>query len=153
MVTTARSTPSGDLLEDGYQSLIAFAADADISLWEKSVQPPGIEGGDEIDITTMHNVTWRTRAARSLKTLTNSSITVAYDPAVYTQILALINVNGWITVHFPDGSTLDFVGYLKNFTPNELSEGAQPEASCEIVPTNQLAGVETAPEYTAPPTA
>lgn len=150
MVTTARTTPTGDRLDDGYQTLIAFAADADVDLWEKTVQPPGVEGGDEVDTTTMHNETWRSRAARALKTLTNSSMTVAYDPAVYDQILSLINVNGWITVHFPDGSTLDFVGFLKNFTPNDLSEGAQPEATCEIVPTNVLAGAETAPDYTAP---
>jgi len=150
MTTTARTTPTGNILEDGYQSLIAFAEDADVDLWERSVQPPGIDGGDTIDITTMHNAAWRTSSPRALLSLTPISITVGYDPKVYDQIIALINVNGWITIHFPDGSTLDFIGFLKSFAPNELAEGSMPEASCEIVPTNQLAGVETAPEYTAP---
>lgn len=151
MTTTARTTPTGDMLEYGYQTLIAFAADADIDLWEKSVQPPGVDVGDAIDITTQHNDTWRTSAPRALLTLMPISITVAYDPAVYDQIIAIIGDNGWITIHFPDGSTLDFVGFLKSFVPGELSEdGGHPTATCEIVPTNVLTGTETEPVYTAP---
>lgn len=150
MTTTARSTPGGSALEDGFSVKIAFAADPDVSLWEKSVQPPGVDGGEQIDVTTMFNTDWRTFAPRSLKSLTELSIVAAYDPAVYDQIVALINDNGWITVHFPDGSKLDFVGYLKNFAPQALQEGQQPTANCSIVPTNMLAGVETDPVYTAP---
>ncbi len=60
----------------------------------------------------------------------------AYDPVVYTDILALINAPGGVTVHFPDGSTLDFYGYIKKFEPAALKEGEQPEATVTIVPTN-----------------
>lgn len=151
--TTARQTPGGTKLDDGFSTKIAFAADPDVSFWEKSVKPPGIDGGDAIDTTTMHNTTWRTFAARALRTLTESSITVAYDPKVYDQIVALINVNGWITVHFPDGSILNFVGFLRSFEPGDNSEGAQPEATISITPTNILNGVETAPDYSATGTA
>ena len=84
-----------------------------------------------------------------MKELTDASITVAYDPKVYDQIIALINVEGEITVHFPDTSTLDFWGYLKSFTPGENQEGEQPEAEIEIVCTNvNSSGTETGPTFT-----
>jgi hypothetical protein len=148
MTTTARVTPDGIKLTDGYQCLIAFAENTDIALWEKTVKPPGIEGGDAVDITTQHNEEWRTSAPRSLKTLTPIQVTAAYDPAVFESILDMVNVVQWITLHWPDGSTYDFVGYLKTFEPAALAEGTQPEATVTIVPTNELDGEEEAPVYT-----
>jgi hypothetical protein len=148
MTTTARVTPTGNKLDDGFRCLIAFAEAPDVLLWEKQVTPPGVDGGDAIDTTTMHNQKWRTSAARALQTLTQSSMTVAYDPESYDSVQDLINVVGWITVHFPDGATLDFVGFLKDFQPGALVEGTQPEATCTIVPTNELDGVETDPLMT-----
>jgi hypothetical protein len=133
---TARVDPPGIKLDDGHSTTFAFSADANVNLWEKTVTPPGIDGGDEIDTTTMHNNTWRTRAPRQLKTLTEMSCTCAYDPVVYTELLALINVRQSITVHMPDGSTVAFFGFLKNFEPGENSEGEQPTADVTIVPTN-----------------
>jgi hypothetical protein len=134
--TTARSTPLGIPLGDGYSTKIAFALDPDISFWEKTVAPGGWDGGDAIEATTMHNATYRTFRSRSLVTLNESSTTVAYDPDVYDEILAIINVEGSITVHFPDGSTLDFFGYLRTFEPSDNEEGTQPEATITIQPTN-----------------
>lgn len=149
--TTTRVAPNGVKLDDGFSTTIAFALDPDIAFFEKSVQPPGIDGGDAIETTTMHNTAWRTMSSRQLKTLTEISTTVAYDPAVYTQILSLINQEGSITIEFPDGSTLDFYGYLKSFEPSELQEGEQPEASISIVPTNwdPVNCVEAAPVLTS----
>ena len=143
---TTRSTPVGEFLKDGYQALIAFAADPDVSCWEKSVKPPGVDGGDSINITTMHNVTYRTMSSSPLKTLTEATSKVAYDPALYPQIVALINVEGAITVHFSNGDKLSFFGYLKSFEADDMSEGTQPEATIAIVPTNYepVAGVEAA---------
>lgn len=148
---SARIDPVGIKLDDGYRCLIALAADLDVSFWEKTVQPPGVDGGDSIEQTTMHNDDWRTMSARALKTLTESSATVAYDPNVYNNILALINVETTVTIHFPDGSTLAFYGYLQKFEPSELQEGEQPEASITIVPTNfdPAAKVEAAPVLTS----
>lgn len=133
---TTRVTPVGIMLEDGFSSKIAFARDPDISLWEKSMKPPGAEGGDAIEQTTMHNLVYRTMASRALITLTESTMKCAFDMQVYSQIIALINQPGAITQHFPDGSKLSYFGFLKNFEPDELQEGTQPEASCTIVPTN-----------------
>ncbi len=133
---TARSTPGGKMLKDGYSTKIAFAADPDVSLWEKTVQPPGLDGGDAIDITTMHNTTLRTFAPRSLQTMTEMQLTCAYDPRVMPQLLALINVETTVTVHYPNGDRLSFFGFLKNVDPSENTEGEQPEMTATIVPTN-----------------
>lgn len=145
-VATVRQDPTGIRLDDGYRTLVTFASDPNIELWEVSVTPPGLDGGDEIDTTTMHNDTYRTRSPRSLKTLTEFSMTVAYDPSCYTALLALINVETTITVTFPDGSTLAFFGFLKAFQPDALEEGSPPRASVTVVPTNQdpTSGVEQA---------
>lgn len=148
----ARQTPSGTMLEDGHSTKVAFSADPDVSFWEKTVTPPGVDGGDPIEITTMFNVDWRTMAARALKTLTESSLTVAYDPKVYDQIVALVNVPGLITAHFPDTSRLEFYGYLQKADFSELKEGEQPEATIKIQPTNvnPSNGAEVAPNYYPP---
>lgn len=148
---TTRSTPSGIKMDDGHSTKIAFARDPDIEFWEKTVQPPGVDGGDAIDTTTMHNVRWRTMAPRQLITLTEMQTTVAYDPVLYTSILNLINEEGGVTVHFPDGTQVSFFGYLKSFEPSENSEGEQPEATVTIVPTNQdpTTGAEVDPLVTA----
>lgn len=135
-------------LDDGHQTLITFAANGSVKFEEKTVTPPGMDGGGEVDTTTMLNSTWRTRAPKALKTLSNASATVAYDPAVYPQIIALLNVNNLITITFPDGDTLAFWGWLNSFKPGELKEGEQPTAEIEIIPSNQNAsGAETAPVH------
>jgi hypothetical protein len=137
-------------LDDGFPTTIAFEADPDVSFWEKTVTPPGLDGGDAIDQTTMHNISLRTFASRELITMTECTVTAAYDPSVIPQILALINVEGSITVHYPNGDTLDFFGYLRVYEPQEMSEGTQPECNITIQPTNYdpVTGAETEPDYT-----
>lgn len=132
---TARVAPAGIKLEDGYQSLITFARDPDISLWEKTVQPPGVDGGDMIGTTTMWNDDWRTKAPRSLKELTELQVTFAYDPAVMTQIIALVNTRDTITISWADGSTFAFYGVLRVVEFAELTEGEFPEGTATIEPT------------------
>ena len=136
-VASVRVNPQGIKLDDGFPTFIVFAADPDVSLWEKTVKPPGLDGGDPIDTTTMLNDNLRTFASRSLKTMTPMTTTMAYDPKVFSQLLTLINVETTITVRFPNGDTLAFYGYLRSFEPNEISEGEQPTASVTIQPTNQ----------------
>lgn len=151
-VATARITPPGGTalkLPDGYQSLVTFALDAALKIFEKTITPPGFDGGDAIEQTTMHNVALRTFAPRSLKTVTEMTFTGAYDPAVYADGLGIavaINRADTITVTWTDGSTLAFFGYLRLFDPGELVEGEMPEATVTITPTNvDSAGNEEVP--------
>lgn len=148
---TVRQTPAGIYLKNGYSTKVAFARAPSISLWERTAKPPGVEGGDGIDTTTMFNTTYRTMAARTLITLGESSFKAAYDPNVYNTILTLVNQEGAITHHFPDGSTLSYFGFLKGFEPDEMQEGTMPEATVSIVPTNYdpVAHVEADPVLTS----
>lgn len=146
---TTRVEPTGSRLDDGYRTLITFAVDPDIKIWEKTVTPPGFDGGDPINTTTMHNDDLRTFSPRALSTMTGSKMTVAYDPAAYPQIQAIINVATTVTVAFPNGTKLSFYGFLQTFETGDMAEGAQPEATCVIGVTNQdpSSGAEENPVY------
>ena len=149
-VATARQDPAGIRLEDGYRTLVTFASIPTASLWEISITPPGLDGGEAIDTTTMHNDTYRTRASRALKTLTTFTMTAAYDPNYYNQLLGLINYNDTVTVTFPDGSTLAFFGFLQSIEPGELVEGTMPTATVTVTPTNtDQTGAEQSPVLTS----
>ena len=146
---TARSTPGGFPLRDGHSTKITLGADSDIEFWEKTVQPPGIDGGDEVAATTMHNTTWRVFRPGTLKTLTECTATVAYDPELFDELkmVAAINREDTITITFPDTSTVAFYGFVKSFTPQSHEDSQQPEAELVIVPTNwdATAGSEEGP--------
>ncbi len=148
---TVRGTPAGIKLKDGFSSKVTLGALPTASFWEKKIKPPGLDGGEPIQQTTMHNVTYRTTAPRQLKTLTPQTFTAAYDPNFYNQLLSRVNVEDTITHQFGDGSTLAYYGFLKSIVPNDVEEGAQPEAQIEIVPTNwdYINHVEAAPVLTS----
>lgn len=149
---TARTTPAGRKLDEGFPTKIAFSRLPGASFWEKTVQPPGVDGGEPVDITTMHNVAWRTRNPRVLVDLMPHTVKAAYDPNWYNQIVnTLINAKGSVTVRFPDGSTLDYFGYLQKIEPDQIEEGKQPEATLTIVPTNwdYVNNVESPPVLTS----
>jgi hypothetical protein len=134
--TTARIAPVGIPYHDGFSTLIAFELDPDLSVWEQTVSMPGIDGGDAIEFTSMHNVEWRTMRPRQLKTLTEFSSTCFYDERAFTQLLAIINAEGSITIHFPDGATYDFYGFLRGVDGPEHAEGTPPTMTLNIVPSN-----------------
>lgn len=134
--TARTSPPSGIPLRDGFATMITFENDPDVSLWEKATTPGGVDGGDAIEQTSFHNVAVRTKWPRSLYEETDGSITCGYDPVVYDQIVAMINVNQTITVTWNDGTTRAHWGFFKSFVPQEVSDGEQPEASVEFVVTN-----------------
>lgn len=134
---TVRQAPAGLMMEDGFPTKYTFERFPAVSFAEKSCQPPGIDGGDAIETKTMHNVTWETMAPRQLMKLTEGKITAAYDPAVLSTIVQMINVNDVISVTFPDGTTWAFWGFLQKFEPSDMSEGEHPEADITIVPTNR----------------
>jgi len=134
-------------LTDGYPTIISLGGIT--KLYMKAATPPGVDGGGAIDTTLMANVMWRTSSAKGLSSVSPVSATVAYDPACYDEIIAVVNVNKLITVTFPDTHTLQFYGWLNKFTPGECAEGEQPTAEIEIIASNihSSTGVETAPVY------
>jgi hypothetical protein len=142
------------IMKDGFSTTISFSAGGSgamgITILEKTVTPPGMDGGDAIEVTTMRNTNWRTKWPKSLKDLTDCSFSAAYDSAAYDDLLFMLLVNQEITITFPDESTLAFWGYLKSFIPGENAEGVEPIAQCVIVPTNlNNSDVEQDPDYTA----
>jgi hypothetical protein len=138
-------------LTDGHSTTYLFA-NGTVSMKEVSVTPPGLDGGGPNDTTTMRNTTYRTRQPKKLKTMTGSRFTAQYNPDVYTQILAQINVNQLVTINFPDGSKVQFWGWLNSFMPGDNSEGSMPTATVEVEVSNQdNSGVEQAFVYTAAP--
>lgn len=140
-------------INDGFPTTISFALAPTVKFKEKTITPPGMDGGGPNDTTTMRNTTWRTRQAKKLVTLSEISLEASYDPVCYTTVLTtLLNKNGLITITFPDLSTLAFYGYVDKFMPGNIVEGSQPTASVSIVPTNQdNSSNEVAPVYTAGP--
>jgi hypothetical protein len=135
------------IMDDGFSTTIAFSEDSSVQMQEIEVTPPGVSGGGEIDQTSMQNTTWRTAAPKSLKTLTDGSLTVAYDPDFITEIIAMVNVNQQITVTFPGAETLVFWGWIDEFAPGAQVEGQRPTASVTLKASNlNGSNVETAPE-------
>jgi hypothetical protein len=144
---TARSTPGGKWLKSGHPTKITISLDPDISFWEKAVKTFGRTNGDKIETTTMFNTRRRTFAPRPLIEYTDVEATCAYDPAVATQLDAILGVEGTVTVTHPDGSTEAAFGYLMSWEPDENSEGEQPTASVVFVVTSwdDSADVEAGP--------
>lgn len=129
---TARQSPGGIMLRDGYQSLITFSLDPDISLSEKTTTPPELDGGEPIPQSTMHNVDWHTFYPRQLVKLGDSSYKCAYDPYAYGQIFAILNIPQTITHKWGDGTTIAYFGWVGKATPAEQQEGVQPEMTVMI---------------------
>lgn len=124
------------VLQDGFSTTISFSLNTAIKFYEKTVTPVGMDAGGEIDTTTMRNVRFRTRNPKALITASESSTTVAWDPAAYSSVITMLGQNQSITITLPDGSTLQFWGWLDKFVPGEHAEGTQPTATCTIVPSN-----------------
>lgn len=135
-------------IDDGFKTLYTFANAPSIKLYEKSVTPPAVEGGGANDTSTMRNTEWRTKAPKKLKTLGEGGAECAYDPAVYTEIVANVNVNQLITITFPDSTTLTFWGWIDSFAPGAIVEGQQPTATVKVIASNQdNSGNEVAPVH------
>jgi len=107
-VATARGTPLGFRLKNGFPALLTFEYATVANYWEIAVGVPGLDAGDEIDTTTQHNVTWRTFAPRTLVTLTPFTVTAAYEPDVFQEFYNQLGVEQTFTIKFPDTSTLAF---------------------------------------------
>jgi hypothetical protein len=135
-VATPRGTPAGFVSKDGFGSFLTVAGVPQLNIFEKDTGVPGMDGGDPVDTSTHHNEAYRTFAPRSLVTLTPFQVVAAYDPCVYDDLLALINIEKEMTTTFFDTSTLAFFGYIQTVEFSGLVDGEQPEMTITIVPTN-----------------
>lgn len=140
--------PTGVRLGDGFPSFMEFGNTPTVGFWEVEVKPLDIDGGEPVDITTMRNATYVTRWHQRLKDTGTAELKAAYDPAVYSTLIAQVNVNQPILQIFPDGSALRFWGFIQKFIPDALVRGQMPTAMVTIVATNLNATkVETAATY------
>lgn len=135
--TTARVAPTNFIaLREGKTCKISFSLDPDISFYEIDVQPSPIDNGTPIQQSTQWNSFWHTKAPNSLSESGEGKSKVAYDPAVITQIIAIIGREGSITIHMPDTSTEDYFGYLSKFERDPMAIGTRPEATVTFVITD-----------------
>ena len=138
-------------MDDGFSTIITLANIPTVKIYEKDVTPPGMTAGGPIETTTMRNTAWRTFSPRQLKSLTEANATVAYATVEFDTIFGEIGKNQLVTVTFPDGSAIEFYGWLEEFTPATHTEGEQPTASMKIQPSNRdNNGLETEPNYIEP---
>ena len=148
-VITNRQKPLGKMIKDGHNSLITLSNIPNAPFWERSVKPFGYEGGDGIDITTMHSEVLRQTAPRSLITTSPISGTCGYDPARLDIIRGQINKEQTVTIAWKSGDAAAAYGFLKSFQPSDNKEGDLPQAQFEIVLTNTdpITGEEELPVF------
>lgn len=139
---------AGELeLRDGMATLIEFSLKPNIKLYEQEVTPMGISGGGAIPQSNMRNQTWHTKWPKSLRNADDIPATVSYAPIAYTDILDIHQVNQLIVVRHPDGTGIQFWGWLEEFKPASNKEGEKPTASILICVSNlNDDGEETPPE-------
>lgn len=131
-----RLSPDGFKLGDGYQTLIGIGLDTNIEFFEIEVGIPGMDGGEPVETTTQWNTTWRTFHPRALITLTEFQIVAAYDPCVFSSLVAILNDETAMTIEFPDNSILSFFAYVRMAEHDPLVEGTMPRMTITITPTN-----------------
>lgn len=139
-------------LVEGFQTLVGFSLTPLLFVRAKEVKPPEYDGGGALDTTVMNNVRVRTTAPKSLITVGAISMQCQWDPAVYFQLLSLVNVKQGINVRFPDGSSLALTGWVNKFTPASMKVDEFPLAELELMIASRLAnGLETFPTFIVSP--
>ena len=148
------------MLMDGFSTTITFLDQTGgVTLWEKTVTPPGMSMGGSVDITTMRTVAWRVRNSKALKDFTEMSGKAAYDPIHLQSLQSVLGVNQRCKTTFPDTQFVTFWGYLEEFKPDEHKEGDQPTAAFKVTPTNHsnttnnTTGFNIVPPLSIPPSA
>jgi hypothetical protein len=109
-----------------------------IVFYEKSVQIPGSEGGDPINITTNDNTAKHSFAPPALTEDTQAQAVVTYDSTDELAAKAAVDQSDDIQVTYPDGSTAaTFSGWLRSFIPDNAEGGAQPTATIIVQPQGE----------------
>lgn len=146
---TVRTLPTGTKPPEGFPVLVTFSLNPGMWFWEKTSKPFGLDNGEPIDQTTQFNTRWETMGPRALIKSKQLNSKGTYDPDIYPQIIPMIGVPQTITHKYPNGSTIAFYGYIKEFDADETEIGKQPEANIVYQPTNYdtVNQVEAGPAY------
>ena len=150
------------IVTDGHATTIDLGS---TTLQEVSISPNSISSGGEIDVTSMDNDDWRTKAPKKLHESGEVSFSAIYDPAQIGTYLSDVGRNKLIKITFANGDTLEFYGWVDSFSPSEISEGEVPTVDVTIIVSNQdgitrspdvaggytQAGDEAAPVWTPAP--
>lgn len=131
---TARTTPTGIKLKEGYQVLHTFANAAGLVIYEEVVGLPSVDGGEPIEFDDQF-MAWEVVRPRGKKKQMPYTIKGGYDPDLYNTILSIINSETTCTQTLPDGSTLASFGYLQKAEFEPLEKGKMPQVTLTIVPT------------------
>lgn len=138
---TPRVKPVGEIpMEANHRIMLTHSAAPDLPLWEVSITPPGLEGGEAVDMTNQFAEKFRQKAARVLQELTDGKLTALYCPGTLRQLSdTIINVEGIITVSMPTDPRFGFAfpGYFKNAKPSDINEKntEPPTIEIEVVAT------------------
>lgn len=130
------------IMTDGFSTTIQFTSPslAGILFKEKTVKPFGLDNRGPIDITSMRNISLVTRVPKKLTDVTNMSLTVQWDPLIYTNLLfqvsTVMRVNQRILIRFPNAETWAIYGWMDKFEPQDNAEGEQPLANMTIEISN-----------------
>jgi hypothetical protein len=134
---TTRITPTGRKMGRGGPIYITFAQNADISLWEQGVTPPGARMDDRKDTSTSFNATSRTFSPGRLRTYEDVSADCGYDPDDLDEIYALLGRRDTITITFATGTKLAFYGWCDAISFNSHTEDDEPMVTLTIAVGNQ----------------
>jgi hypothetical protein len=143
------------LLKDGYQTLFTTSLIAAKMYKIVSLTPPPIDGRGPIDQTNMESAVATQKSPKALIDMGNFNATIVYDTKNYdfTDVNAIafwVNVNGLCNLTFPDGTGVNFWGYINAMRPGENAEGNRPTAVLEIVVTNEdNSGNQVLPDWVA----
>lgn len=145
----ARVAPTGVMILNGHGAAVVFSQFPGLNIYEKSVQPFAVEGGDPIMTDTNLNAIYVTKAPQCLIEHDDSTIIANYDPGAAASLQLLVNNPQSITWLYPDGSAFAAWGYVRRVEYGPLVKNEPPEVTLTIVITNHdpVNCVEAGPVY------
>lgn len=135
-VPNTRQFPTAMRLDDGHQSVIAWNSQADLAIFEKTLQVPATDNGDPIETSTMLNQEFETKAPQRLKGHDDGVVVAGFDPNARETIDDLVGLPDSISWWYPEGTGYVHWGYARRAEFSPLTKGEMPEVTISIVQTN-----------------
>lgn len=145
-----KSTLGTWLKDGGPRALMVFASNPKLAIGITEFQPPGIQGGKPIDVTTQLDVIEVTDPLNGVREMgvqvhypateimiTEMSFSCQYDPIVYSELPPVINCpNDYCTAYLPNGGFLLMWAFIESFIPDMFAKAKHPSAKCKVSPSN-----------------